>query len=83
MILKRMRLIQSLAAVSCFAVGGAAGAESDATPDDAFLEFLGGFETEDGDWVDPMSLAELDSEETAGAEHETEDEKLRGDEDET
>lgn len=31
-----------------------------APPDPELLEFLGTFETADGEWVDPLALAELD-----------------------
>lgn len=59
--MKRARMLRSLAAVGCFVAGSAAAAETTAAPpEDAFLEFLGGFETADGEWVDPMALAELE-----------------------
>ena len=80
MILNRASLLRSLAALGCIAIGAAAAAENDAPPDDAFLEFLGGFETADGEWVDPRSLAELESSEAQGARQDTEGEWRSGDE---
>ncbi len=35
---------------------GTAQADGEAAPDEALLEFLGTWETDDGDWVDPFSL---------------------------
>ncbi len=59
----RARVLQGLALASWVASAPALAADEqgEALPEDAFLEFLGGFETADGDWVDPMSLAELDA----------------------
>lgn len=55
---------QSLAVAGWFASAPALSAdESSDPPEDAFLEFLGGFETADGEWVDPVALAELDTDE--------------------
>ncbi|NNF51583.1 MAG: hypothetical protein HKN59_04010 [Gammaproteobacteria bacterium] len=82
--MKPTSLLKGLAAAGCIAVGSVASAEQDVLPEDAFLEFLGGFETADGDWVDPMSLAELDGDTDAEVKRESDDEEMRGDdEDET
>lgn len=88
MILNRVKLLHGLAMLGCFAAAPAPGAEQDALPEDAFLEFLGGFETADGDWVDPMSLAGLDSSDAQFSESDAEsgsgEEETRGeDEDES
>lgn len=59
----RIRMLQGLAVLGWFAGAPALASEEpeQELPGDAFLEFLGGFETADGDWVDPVSLAELDA----------------------
>ncbi len=82
--LKRAWMLHALAMAGCLAAPAASGAEQDAPPDDAFLEFLGSFETADGDWVDPLTLAGLDRNEEQRAESETDETGIGGeDEDET
>jgi hypothetical protein len=44
----------ALVLTGLFAAG--LGQAADPPPDTAMLEFLGGFETADGHWVDPMCL---------------------------
>lgn len=57
----RARFFQGLAVLGSLAGAPVLAEEpGEAPPEDAFLEFLGGFETADGDWVDPLSLAELE-----------------------
>lgn len=79
--MKRARMLHGLAVLGCFATASALATEQDAPPDDAFLEFLGGFETADGDWVDPMTLAGLDSSDEHSAERKS-DAAETGEEDE-
>lgn len=82
--MKRARMLQGLAIAGCFAAAPALGTEQDAPPEDAFLEFLGGFETADGEWVDPMALAGLDSSDEQSKERESDGiETVGDDEDET
>lgn len=60
--MKRAWMLQGLVVAGWVAGAPAFGAEHENDlPEDAFLEFLGGFEDADGEWVDPMSLAELDA----------------------
>lgn len=82
--LKSAWMLHGLAMAGCLAATAVNGAEQDAPPDDAFLEFLGGFETADGDWVDPVTLAGLDRNEEQRAERETDETGIGGEnEDET
>ncbi len=78
--MKPASLWQSLAVAGCVASSPALAADdSSDPPGDAFLEFLGGFETADGEWVDPVALAELDTDAiTAGSDDAAE---VDGDED--
>jgi hypothetical protein len=56
------------------AVAAAADEDSTAMPSMELLEFLGEFQTEDGEWIDPMELSDTDIEQS---------EKQRNDEDQS
>ena len=52
------RAVLALTLCVCSAQAQAANEESE--PDMALLEFLGEWETEDGEWLDPTSLEDID-----------------------
>lgn len=58
--MKRVNLLHGIAIAGWLVAmpGNAASPEED-LPGDAFLEFLGSWETVDGEWIDPVELAEL------------------------
>lgn len=61
--MKRTRILQGLAIASWLVgVTGHAAQAEDEMPDDAFLEFLGGWESVEGEWIDPTALADLEAE---------------------
>ncbi len=51
----RSATLIALCALSISAVGEETGPE---IPDDAFLEFLASWETEEGEWVDPFEFSD-------------------------
>ena len=53
-----------IAALFLFGVSAIAYAETDETPSMEFLEFLGEFQTEDGEWVDPLDLLDMEQSES-------------------
>ncbi len=55
-----------------FTLGAAAepSVSDSAAPSTDMLEFLGTFETEDGDWIDPLDLAQMKPEDLSSAEKE-------------
>lgn len=50
-----------LIAAGAAAAGDQAAAENPAVPDPALLEYLGSFPAEEGEWVDPLELAEVEA----------------------
>lgn len=59
---KRSLMLNGFAALSCLVCPAVSGDESENdTPDDAFLEFLGTWENSDGEWIDPLALADIDA----------------------
>lgn len=79
--LRRFGLLRSLALAGCMATSAGAAEDQASPPDDALLEFLGGFETADGEWVDPMTLAGLETEDKKTAGRDVNEDKVHGDED--
>ena len=60
--MKPVRMLQGLALAGCLAGTPAFSAQpEDEGPDDAFLEFLAGWEAVDGELIDPVALAELEA----------------------
>ncbi len=60
--MKRARMLRWLALAGCLAGTPAFAAEpEEEAPDDAFLEFLAGWEAVDGELIDPVALAELEA----------------------
>jgi hypothetical protein len=55
---------QVVAAILWFNVVVAAYADSEETPSMEFLEFLGEFQTEDGEWIDPLNLVDMQNSES-------------------
>jgi hypothetical protein len=55
---------QVVAAILWFNVVVAAFADSEETPSMEFLEFLGEFQTEDGEWIDPLNLVDMQNSES-------------------
>lgn len=61
--MKRVSMLQGLAIASCLVGGPASAAAPEAEmPDDTFLEFLGDWESVDGEWIDPVGLADFEAE---------------------
>ena len=57
----KIRLVNAvlLAAVFLVPIATAAPRDEEATPDMDFLEFLGSWQTRDGQWVDPLQVGDL------------------------
>ncbi len=64
--LKRVSAWRGWVVAGCLLAAPAHAAETAETPEplpeDEFLEFLGDWEAVDGEWIDPVALAELESE---------------------
>jgi hypothetical protein len=54
---------QLFAALLLVNIIAAAHAENDASPSMEFLEFLGEFQTDDGEWIDPLNLLDMEQDE--------------------
>lgn len=60
--MKRAWVLHGLAVAGWVAGAPAYAAQPDTEmPDDALLEFLGGAESVDGEWLDPLLLADLEA----------------------
>ena len=60
---KRGSMLQGLAIAGCLAGSPAYAAQDEGEiPEDALLEFLGGWESVDGELIDPVALADLEAE---------------------
>lgn len=55
---------QYFAALLLLSVATIAYADAEETPSMEFLEFLGEFQTEDGEWIDPINLMDMEQSES-------------------
>jgi len=53
-----------ITALFLLSVSAIAYAETEETPSMEFLEFLGEFQTEDGEWIDPLNLLGMEQSES-------------------